>query len=62
MEVKHIELRATICQLNEATLRELCVALHIEVQERDTGRLALIKAQVLISKHWKDSPKPDELI
>ena len=35
-----IELRAGVCRLSEADLRELCTELHIELKEKATGRLA----------------------
>ena len=35
-----IELRAGVCRLSEADLRELCTELHIELKEKVTGRLA----------------------
>ena len=37
-----IEMRAAIFRLSEADLPELCTELHIELKEKDTGRLALI--------------------
>ena len=42
LEETQIELRATICTLDEASLRELCAELQIELKE-ETGRLALIQ-------------------
>ena len=47
-EIKQIqeaqmELRAGICHLIEADLREICTELHIELKEKDTGPLALIQ-------------------
>lgn len=38
-----IELRAGICLLSEADLRELCTELHIEFNEKGTVCLALIQ-------------------
>ncbi|KAL9966537.1 hypothetical protein ACROYT_G024625 [Oculina patagonica] len=43
VEEIQIEVRTAICQLSEASLREICAGLHIEVKEKDTGRLALIQ-------------------
>ena len=42
LEETQIELRATVCTLEEASLRELCAELQIELKE-ETGRLALIQ-------------------
>ena len=38
-----MELRAGICHLIEADLREICTELHIELKEKGTRRLALIQ-------------------
>ena len=43
IQVAQIELRAGVCLLCEADLRELCTELHIELKEKETGRLALIQ-------------------
>ena len=43
VEEIQIEVTTAICQLSEASLREICAGLHIEVKETDTGRLALIQ-------------------
>lgn len=43
VEEIQIEVRTAICQLSEASLREICAGLQIEVKESDTGRLALIQ-------------------
>ncbi|KAL9971667.1 hypothetical protein ACROYT_G017864 [Oculina patagonica] len=43
VEEIQIKVRTAICQLSEASLREICAGLHIEVKETDTGRLALIQ-------------------
>ena len=42
LEETQIELRATVCTLDEASLRELCAELQIELKEK-TGRLDLIQ-------------------
>ena len=42
LEETQIELRAAVCTLDEASLRELCAELQIDLKE-ETGRLALIK-------------------
>ena len=41
IEEAQIELRAAVCRLSEADLRELCTELYMELEEKDTGRLAL---------------------
>ena len=42
IEEMQIEVRTAICQLSEASLREVYEGLQIEVKEMDKGRLALI--------------------
>ena len=54
-----IELRAVICPLIGADLRELCTELHIELKEKGTGRLAqtvtkLLDAEELDIKKLKE--------
>ena len=43
VEEIQIEVRTAICQLSEASLREICAGLQIEVKEMYMGRLALIQ-------------------
>ena len=41
IEEAQIELRAAVCCLSKADVRELCTDLYIELMEKGTGRLAL---------------------
>ena len=62
IEEAQIKLRAGICRLSEADLRELCTELHIELKEKDTGRLALIQTVTKYLDAWElDIKKLKEL-
>ena len=62
IEEAQIKLRAGICRLSEADLRELCTELHIELKEKDTGRLALIQTVTKYLDAWElDIKKLTEL-
>ena len=43
VEELQIDVRTAICRLGEASLRELCAGLQVEVKETDKGRLTLIQ-------------------